>query len=60
MNREKVLATAKNLYADGADDNIEIDQFAVDACDDNPLPAEGGYWVRAWVWVSDADLEGEK
>lgn len=48
---DEQLARARALYADGSDDNIEID--------DNALTSrgEGGVWVLAWVWVADKSLD---
>lgn len=44
---KNILARARALYANGSDDNIEIDDHAlVSKCDN-------GVWVQAWVWVPD-------
>lgn len=43
---EQQRQRAREQYAYGADDNIEIDDNA------QVLDAEGGVWVQAWVWVS--------
>lgn len=46
MTDAEAIAAARDIYAAGSDDNIEID--------DNPLlsHAESGVWVAAWVWVA--------
>ena len=43
-----IRATARKLYADHSDDDIEIDDNAAVHRND-----EGGAWVRAWVYVRD-------
>ena len=47
MTKEQAIERARDQYALGSDDNIEID--------DNPetSQAENGIWVQAWVWVED-------
>ncbi len=46
MTDAEAIAAAREIYAAGSDDNIEID--------DNPnlSHAESGVWVAAWVWVA--------
>lgn len=45
--RERLIAIARRMYADGSNDDIEIY--------DDALVSEGmdgdGAWVQAWVWV---------
>lgn len=36
---------AREMYAQGSDDNIEIDDDALVS------EGDGGAWVQAWVWV---------
>ena len=43
--REALVSTARTIYADGSDDNIEVDDGAVISV------GEDGAWVSAWVWV---------
>lgn len=44
-DREAIIATAREEYCVGSDNDIEID--------DEPAlsPADDGCWVGAWVWV---------
>ena len=51
------ISAARELYALGSDDNIEIDDNALVST------ADDGVWVQAWVWVpnpadDDDDDEG--
>lgn len=45
--------TAKRIYADPSDDDIEVDEGADISQND-----EGGCWVQAWVYVRDTDVPG--
>jgi len=50
--REQLIQTARDLYAVGSNDDIEID-------DDAKLshaPDSGGTWVQAWVWVNHEEV----
>lgn len=42
------IEAAREEYAQGSDDNIEIDDDALVS------EGEGGYWVQAWVWIAEA------
>jgi hypothetical protein len=42
---KELIAKARELYAKGSDDNIEIDENAKVSEMDN------GTWVQAWVWI---------
>jgi hypothetical protein len=45
----ELVSRARKQYADGSDDNIEIDKDAGKSeCDD-------GVWVQAWVWLRNED-----
>ena len=45
----KLVDAARKQYAEGSDDNIEIDDGAKFS------PAHEGCWVSAWVWVQAGD-----
>lgn len=49
--KAEIVALARTLYADGSDDDIEID--------DNPATSESdhGTWVAAWVHVPNSKEE---
>lgn len=44
-DRAKLVEQARELYALGSDDDIEVDEDARFSV------AEAGTWVQAWVWV---------
>lgn len=44
------IERARNLYAEGSDNDIEIDDGALQSRGGDP-----GTWVAAWVWVPDED-----
>lgn len=46
---QELRAKAKEMYCDGSDNNIEVD--------DQPMlsEADDGAWVSAWLWVADED-----
>ena len=46
-----IRATAKKLYVDHSDNNIEIDDEARISRNN-----EGGAWVAAWVYVRDDEV----
>ena len=46
-----IRATARKLYANGSDDDIEIDDRAPVSRNE-----EDGAWVRAWVYVRDEEV----
>jgi hypothetical protein len=46
------IAAARDLYARGSDDDIEVDDNALASrCDE-------GTWVQAWVWLPAKGDEG--
>jgi len=47
----ELVGAAKEKYALGSDDNIEIDDDAHES------RADDGAWVQAWVWVPNPDSE---
>lgn len=47
-DKDTLIKVARKLYADGSDDNIEIDDNA-ETCE--PGDPEIGTWVQAWVFV---------
>lgn len=48
------IARARELYAEGSDDDIEVDDNA------KASRADDGLWVQAWVWLPNEDDEGEQ
>jgi len=51
---EAAIKYARKQYAEGSDDNIEIDfSPKISPTEGDSL---GGVWVQAWVWVSDEDI----
>lgn len=44
------IARARRLYAQGSDDDIEIDDDALVS------EGDGGAWVQAWVWVPNQEV----
>jgi hypothetical protein len=48
QEHRRLLARARDSYAVGSDDDIEIDEDAAIS------KGEGGSWVAAWVWVAEA------
>ncbi|MFP3609228.1 hypothetical protein SB778_03825 [Paraburkholderia sp. SIMBA_050] len=48
-----LLNEARERYADGSDDNVEIDDGALIS------EGEGGTWVLAWVWVAGSTSEDD-
>ena len=48
---QALIEEARELYAHGSDDNIEIDEGAQFS------DVEDGTWVQAWVWVPKKDEE---
>lgn len=52
-DRMKCIERAREVYAVGSDDDIEID--------DNALLSEAhdGRWVQAWVWIGDPDEDDD-
>lgn len=51
LHFDRVRNTAREMYANGSDDDIEVDDNAEVRPND-----EGGYWVQAWVYVREDDL----
>lgn len=52
--QERYRRTARELYADPSNDDIEID----DDCEfSDARPDSPGVWVQAWVWVHQEDVE---
>ena len=49
----RLIDAARRQYAEGSDDNIEIDDDAKFSRGDD------GCWVQAWVWVRDEEDEDE-
>lgn len=49
MTDEEIITAARQKYAQGSSDNLEID--------DTPSlsRADNGTWVSAWVWVPHTD-----
>lgn len=47
------VVTARKLYANHPDDNIEVDDDALVS----RAPDGSGYWVEAWVWVEVPEAE---
>lgn len=45
IRQENIVQKAREMYADGSDDNIEIDDDAMSS------ESESGMWVQAWVWI---------
>lgn len=59
--REQVLEAARDLYAVGSNDDVEIDDDAKISMDETD-PDDRRFWVQAWVYVREEDLrpvEGE-
>lgn len=55
LTKDQAIARARELYADGSDNDIEID--------DHPdiEGTQDGTWVQAWVWVpNDNDNDNDK
>lgn len=48
---EQDIERARELYAVGSDNNIEVDGDAIVS------EGDGGVWVQAWVWVPYEDDE---
>lgn len=48
---ENSIDAARSNYADGSDDDVEIDDIPVLS------PSDKGVWVGAWVWVPNGDEE---
>ena len=46
------IERARDEYAEGSDNNIELDGDAKCA------PADTGVWVQAWVWLSTDESGG--
>lgn len=44
-----MIEAARKQYAEGSDDDIEVDD---NACMSR---ADGGTWVQAWVWVKEGE-----
>lgn len=40
-----LIEAARGLYADGSDNDLEIDDDA------GTSPTDDGTWVQAWVWI---------
>lgn len=59
-DREKIIAAARSQYAEGSDNDIEIDDNAVIAADPwvegDADPEDRRWWVQAWVYVRPEDL----
>ena len=58
-----IIAKADANYAEGSDDNLEIDDNAMvtrifDEADQH-TSALTGAWVQAWVWVNGEDIAKE-
>jgi hypothetical protein len=49
----EAVALARDLYAKGSDNNVEIDPLT--AADLSQ--ANDGCWVRAWVWLYDVEVK---
>lgn len=47
-----LLDAARDRYALGSNDDVEIDDGAVTSVGD------GGTWVQAWVWIANEEEEG--
>ncbi len=45
----ELIAAARDQYAMGSDDNIEIDDNATLSI------ADAGTWVSAWVWLANEE-----
>lgn len=54
--REAIAAAAEAIW--GAELGTDA-QLAHDDGDDGILAADGGVWVKAWLWLSDADIAEE-
>ncbi|HEY5214551.1 MAG TPA: hypothetical protein VIJ38_16170 [Acidobacteriaceae bacterium] len=51
-NRERLLEAARAEYAEGSDDNVEIDDNA-----EIHRSTDKGFWVAAWVYLNGEDLK---
>jgi len=53
---EQLRELAREQYAAGSDNNIEIDETLPDPPAQFSI-ADGGAWVAAWVWVCSDDID---
>jgi hypothetical protein len=51
MTKDQAIARARELYADGSNDDIEIDEHP------DVEITQDGTWVQAWVWVPHDDKD---
>ena len=51
MTKDQAIARARELYADGSNDDIEIDEHP------DVEGTQDGTWVQAWVYVPHPDKE---
>lgn len=58
--RKRIVDTARNIYANPSDDDIEVDADA--KLVESGVNDEGNkrWWVQAWVYVREEDLIAEK